>query len=203
DYLNQAWGMQKNAFGRNGSSIHESDTGGYQTSYVHHLENPVRFTREIKVTIEHGHANHCRNEMSSTAYWYAKEPAAAVEVPPVEKRAPLMKNARGQWLFDPANQVTTQHVKLTPEMREMKRLFKQLFLCHEVNKTPRKQRDQQRVTHRDMIRHENSGAFDIQTLTVNDPGPPKKQNQRPQNIFHQNIKHGSLPFFPQSRGQMT
>jgi hypothetical protein len=28
DYLNQAWSMQPNAFLRNGSSIHESDTGG-------------------------------------------------------------------------------------------------------------------------------------------------------------------------------
>jgi len=64
DYLNQAWGMQPNAFLRNGSSIHESNTGGYQTSYVLHLENPVRFTREIKVTIEHGHGNHLCNEMS-------------------------------------------------------------------------------------------------------------------------------------------
>jgi len=42
DYLNQAWGMQPNAFLRNGSSIHEMNTGGYQTSYVHHIENPVR-----------------------------------------------------------------------------------------------------------------------------------------------------------------
>jgi len=32
---------------------------------------PVRFDREIKVTIEHGHANHLANEMSSVAYWYA------------------------------------------------------------------------------------------------------------------------------------
>ena len=72
DYLNQAWGMQPNAFLRNGSSIHESNTGGYQTSYVHHLENPVRFEKEIKVTIEHGHANHLGNEMASVAYWYAE-----------------------------------------------------------------------------------------------------------------------------------
>ena len=42
DYLNQAWGMQPNAFARNGSSIYEENTGGYQTSYVHHIENPVR-----------------------------------------------------------------------------------------------------------------------------------------------------------------
>ena len=32
DYLNQAWRMQDNAFLRNGSSIHEDDTNGYQTS---------------------------------------------------------------------------------------------------------------------------------------------------------------------------
>ena len=86
DYLNQAWGMQENAFLRNGSSIFEGRTlsrcderrwarhGGYQTSYVFHLENPVRFSREIKVTIEHGHGNHLANEMSSVAYWYAAHP---------------------------------------------------------------------------------------------------------------------------------
>jgi hypothetical protein len=67
DYLNQAWGMQPNAFLRNGTSIFERDTNGYQTSYVHHIENPVRFEREIKVTIEHGHGNHLANEMSSVA----------------------------------------------------------------------------------------------------------------------------------------
>jgi hypothetical protein len=90
DYFGQAWGMQPNAFLRNGSSIFEGGTisspeielwrgnGGYHTSYVFHLENPVRFTQEIKVTIEHGHANHLANEMSSVAYWYAAQPAPAV-----------------------------------------------------------------------------------------------------------------------------
>ena len=69
DYLNQAWGMQDNAFLRNGSSIHEDNTDGYQTSYVHHIENPVHFEKEIKVTIEHGHGNNLCNEMRSEAYW--------------------------------------------------------------------------------------------------------------------------------------
>jgi hypothetical protein len=91
DYLNQAWGMQTNAFLRNGSSIHESNTGGYQSSYVHHLENPVRFEKEIKVTIEHGHANHLGNEMASVAYWYAERPAKAIVIPPVEKRRRVPK----------------------------------------------------------------------------------------------------------------
>jgi hypothetical protein len=98
DYLNQAWGMQPNAFMRNGSSIHESNTGGYQTSYVHHLENPVRFQREIKVTIEHGHANHLGNEMASVAYWYADQPAVAIALPPVAKRqrVPMID---GEWVI--------------------------------------------------------------------------------------------------------
>lgn len=63
DYFNQACGMQDNAFLRNGSSVYETNTlprkpvtgqdyGGYQTSCVFHLENPVRFQESIKVTIE-------------------------------------------------------------------------------------------------------------------------------------------------------
>ena len=76
DYLNQAWGMQRNAFLHNGSSIFEHDTKGYQTSYVFHLENPVRFKEEIRVTIEHGHGNHLRNETASVAYWYQRLPTA-------------------------------------------------------------------------------------------------------------------------------
>jgi len=124
DYLNHAWGMQKNAFGRNGSSIHEENTGGYQTSYVHHLENPVRFTKSIKATIEHGHANHVCNEMSSVAYWYAQEPARVQTPPPVKKRAPVMKKGFGLWDQQKANQTTTQHARMTKEMREMKALWK-------------------------------------------------------------------------------
>lgn len=120
DYLNQAWGMQPNAFMRNGSSIHEGDTGGYQTSYVHHIENPVRFSKSIKVTIEHGHGNHLRNEMSSVAYWYAAEPAAAAAVPPVEKRLPIMRDAHGQWANPKKQQVTSKEVRVTREMKRMK-----------------------------------------------------------------------------------
>jgi hypothetical protein len=120
DYLNQAWGMQPNAFLRNGSSLHESHTRGYQTSYVFHLENPVRFQREIKVTIEHGHANHLANEMSSTAYWYADRPTAAVAPPPVEKRMPVLRDNRGRWLHDAKSRVTPFRVSLTPEMRALK-----------------------------------------------------------------------------------
>jgi len=124
DYLNQAWGMQPNAFLRNGSSIWEEHTKGYQTSYVFHLENPVRFNREIKVTIEHGHANHLANEMSSVAYWYGADPAAAVTPPPVEKRQPVLRDNRGNWLYDRRNQAPGKRAKATAEMKNLKKAWK-------------------------------------------------------------------------------
>lgn len=137
DYLNQAWGMQENAFLRNGSSIFEGGTihrgdarlmpwsvGGYQTSYVFHLENPVRFKKEIKVTIEHGHGNHLANEMSSVAYWYAERPTRVIDPPPVAKRMPVLKDNQGRWLHDAANQCPGKPVKITREMRQMKKQWK-------------------------------------------------------------------------------
>lgn len=127
DYFNHAWGMQPVAYLRNGSSIHEENTGGYQTSYVFHIENPVRFTKEIRVTIEHGHGNHLANEMSSVAYWYAEKPTPAAKVPPVEKRMPVMKDHHGRWVFNPKNQVTPFVIKPNPEMKKMKRLWQNIL----------------------------------------------------------------------------
>ena len=120
DYLNQAWQMQDNAFLRNGSSIYEHNTDGYQTSYVLHLENPVRFRKEIKVTIEHGHGNHLANEMASTAYWYAAQPAAAAAPPPVAARLPVLRDNQGRWLHDPARRHPGRSVPVNAEMTAMK-----------------------------------------------------------------------------------
>ncbi len=134
DYLNQAWGMQPNAFLRNGSSIFEGNTkprtasagwrrrvGGYQTSYVFHLENPVRFQKEIKVTIEAGHGNHLANDVASVAYWYAAKPTAAVKPPTVTKRMPVLQDGNGNWLYDKRNQCPGEPVKVNAEMRKMKK----------------------------------------------------------------------------------
>jgi hypothetical protein len=120
DYLSQVWGMQPNAFLRSGSSIHERHTHGYQTSYVHHVENPVRFTKELKVTIEQGHGNHLAHEVSSVACWYAEEPAAAIEPPPVEKRLPVLRDNKGTWLIEEKNQVTSRVIEPNDEMKSMK-----------------------------------------------------------------------------------
>jgi hypothetical protein len=137
DYLNQAWGMQDNAFLRHGSSIFEGHTihapsqrttpwgvGGYQTSYVLHIENPVRFQKSLRVTIEHGHGNHLGNEMSSVAYWYADRPVACMAPPPVQQRLPVLRDNQGNWLHDPARQCPGKPVKLTPEMREKRKAWK-------------------------------------------------------------------------------
>jgi hypothetical protein len=134
DYLNQAWGMQDNAFLRNGSSIFEGKTtivpslcpwgeGAYQTSYVFHVENPVRFQKEIKVTIEHGHGNHLANEMASVAYWYADRPTHAAQPPSVEKRMPILRDNLGRWLFDKKNQCPGSAITLNPEMKKVKALW--------------------------------------------------------------------------------
>lgn len=112
DYLGQAWGMQPNAFLRNGSSIHEREFSGYQTSYVFHLENPVRFQKELKVTIEHGHANHMANEMSSVGYWYAEKPSGVVAPPAVEKRMPVLRDHNGHWVRDKSAELPGTEVKL-------------------------------------------------------------------------------------------
>ena len=121
DYLNQAWGMQDNAYLRNGSSIYEHNTRGYQTSYVHHIENPVRFAREIKVTIEHGHGNHLANEMSSVAYWYGDEPRAVRDCPPVRQRLAVKRdNVTGEWGQDSAGQTPSSAIRRSDEMRAVR-----------------------------------------------------------------------------------
>ena len=124
DYLNQAWGMQDNAFLMNGSSIFEHNTGGYQTSYVFHLTNPVRFKKSVKVTIEHGHGNHLANEMSSVAYWYQIEPHRRFGILPVKKRRPVQRVKDGDWIIDRSSQTAQKPVKLNAEMKRMKRQWK-------------------------------------------------------------------------------
>ncbi|WP_205855797.1 glycoside hydrolase family 172 protein [Phytoactinopolyspora endophytica] len=88
DYFNQAWGMQRNAYPFCGTIVHEGDVPGYQVSYRFHLADPVRFEKKIRVTMEHGHANHLADDWSSTAYWYQTLPGPRLEIPPVDERLP-------------------------------------------------------------------------------------------------------------------
>lgn len=58
--------------------------------YRFHIEDPIHFQKSIRVTIEHGHANHRSDDYSSTAYWYQTEPHKPFPaLPPVADRLPL------------------------------------------------------------------------------------------------------------------
>jgi hypothetical protein len=63
---------------------------GKNSTYRFHIEDPIRFKKSIRVTIEHGHANKLSNDYSSTAYWYQVEPHLKFPaLLPVEERLPL------------------------------------------------------------------------------------------------------------------
>ncbi len=88
DYFGHSWRMQRNAFPMCGSIVHEGDVPGFQVAYRFHLADPVRFSRRIRVTMEHGHANHLADDWSSTAYWYQTLPGPVLDLPPVAHRLP-------------------------------------------------------------------------------------------------------------------
>jgi hypothetical protein len=65
------------------------DFSGKNSMYRFYVADPIRFTKSIRMTIEHGHANCFANDYSSTVFWYQDEPHAAFpKLPPVEKRYP-------------------------------------------------------------------------------------------------------------------
>ena len=51
--------------------------------YRFHIEDPVRFAKSLRFSIEHGHANDQSNDYSSVAYWYQTQPSTSLaDVPP-------------------------------------------------------------------------------------------------------------------------
>jgi hypothetical protein len=71
------------------SGTQEWPWGGKNSMYRFHVEDPIRFERAIRVTIETGHDNALANDYSSVAYWYQQgrsEPLRAL--PPLTERLP-------------------------------------------------------------------------------------------------------------------
>ena len=65
--------------------------GARWTVYRFHLDSPIPFTKSLRATIEHGHANDRADDYYSVAYWYQTEPHAAFPaLPPVEDRLPKL-----------------------------------------------------------------------------------------------------------------
>jgi hypothetical protein len=104
DYYNGAWdfgginGAQPFAYRHIGAPYitNAERIGGRYSLYRWHVESPVVFEKSLKVTIEHGHANHRSDNFFSTAYWYQTEPHAKFPVfPKVEDRIPKLFRVGG------------------------------------------------------------------------------------------------------------
>jgi hypothetical protein len=107
DYYNGAWdfGGHSFAYRHNGAPLisdpHER-IGGRYCLYRWHTESPITFEKSIKVTIEHGHANHRSDNFYSVAYWYQTEPHAAFpKLPPAADRWPRVFAVGGPGVATP------------------------------------------------------------------------------------------------------
>lgn len=92
DYVNMAWcPTQEYSAPYHGLILGGDDNWkGKITYYRYHIRDPITFEQSIRVTIEHGHANHRSDDVSSTAYWYQQEPHKPFEAMlPVEERIPI------------------------------------------------------------------------------------------------------------------
>ena len=67
--------------------------GGRYCCYRFHGDNPVTFTRYLKHTMEHGHANNRADNFYSCCFWYQDRPYTDFPaLPPVEARIPTVKS---------------------------------------------------------------------------------------------------------------
>src|SRR5271166_2241957 len=67
--------------------VGEEKAGSRSSVYRFHLDSPIPFTKSLKATIEHGHANGRSDNYFSVAYWYQTEPHAPFPaLPPVDER---------------------------------------------------------------------------------------------------------------------
>ena len=101
DYFGCSWGFPA---GEHSTPYHGISLGsdvqehfGKWSLYRFHIEDPVHFSKSIRVTIEHGHANDQSNDYSSVAYWYQLEPTAAKALPPVKERLVRRWPEHGLW----------------------------------------------------------------------------------------------------------
>jgi hypothetical protein len=72
-------------------AVGEEKAGSRSSVYRFHLDSPIPFSKSLKATIEHGHANARSDNYYSVAYWYQTEPHAAFPpLPSVEERLPKL-----------------------------------------------------------------------------------------------------------------
>lgn len=99
DYFLGAWSFGDHPFSYDlyGAPVKGPEKAGSRTSvYRFHLDSPITFTRSLRATIEHGHANHRSDDFFSVAYWYQTEPHAVFpRLPALEERIPMLRAVGG------------------------------------------------------------------------------------------------------------
>jgi hypothetical protein len=98
DYFNQSWCPDEHYchpyFGtaRAPGRLNESPRFGWLGRthvYRFHLEDPIRFQKSLRASIEHGHANCLTLDLASVAYWYQTTPSKPFPpLPTAEERKP-------------------------------------------------------------------------------------------------------------------
>ncbi len=86
DYFSSGWYFDRGTYSApyHGVII-KDDVRGRVSAYRWHIEDPIPFTKSLRFTIEHGHANDHEADYASVAYWYQTEPHAPF--PPLPKNA--------------------------------------------------------------------------------------------------------------------
>ncbi len=94
DYFLGAFGFGQTAFSYDlfGAPVKGGQTAGSRSSvYRFHLDSPIPFTKSMRATIEHGHANVRSDNYFSVAYWYQTEPHMSFPaLPPLRERLPRL-----------------------------------------------------------------------------------------------------------------
>jgi hypothetical protein len=92
DYFLGAWDFDGHAFsyGLFGAPVVGQEVAGGRSSvYRFHLDSPIPFTKSLRATIEHGHANVRSDNFFSVAYWYQSDPHGVFPaLPGLEQRIP-------------------------------------------------------------------------------------------------------------------
>lgn len=92
DYFLGAWDFGGKAFSYElfgAPVVGQEVAGGRWSLHRFHLDSPIPFTKSLRATIEHGHANHRSDNYYSVAYWYQNEPHGVFPpLPPLEQRIP-------------------------------------------------------------------------------------------------------------------
>jgi len=91
------------AYGEYGNPMNGGDDRGAKWMvYRFHPESPIVFQSDIKVTIEHGHANHRSDNFYTVGYWYQSEPHKAFPaLPAVGDRIPRQFDVGGPTMGHP------------------------------------------------------------------------------------------------------